>query len=213
MPAPEYSAADFLGALQTLMPRGRVWPRDPDAVQTKVLSGLAQIYERATKRANNLIVDAFPGTTYELLPEWEETLGLPDPCAGTSPTVQARRAQVVARFAGTGGQSVAYMTAFAKNLGYDIYVVQFVPARAGNLRAGKPACGSDWAFAWRVDAPPNTVYPFLAGQSSAGEPLSSDGNAVLECELQKICPAHTKVYFSYAYRLDENFVLDTSPLA
>lgn len=197
MPAPEYSAADFLGALQALMPRGRVWPREPDAVQTKALSGLTPVYERSTKRANNLITDAFPGTTYELLPEWEETLGLPDPCAGASPTIQARRGQVVARFAGNGGQSVGYMIAFAQNMGYTVTITQFVPARAGNLRAGMAVCSTEWAFAWRVNAPLNTIYPFIAGYSAAGEPLSSDGNAVLECELKRIAPAHTKVYFSY----------------
>jgi uncharacterized protein YmfQ (DUF2313 family) len=198
MAAPIYTAADFLAALQALMPRGRAWSRDSDSVQAKALSGLTPTYERSTKRANNLIVDAFPGTAYELLPEWEASLGLPDPCAGQSPTIQARRAQVVARFSGTGGQSVPYMIAFAKNLGYTITITQFIPARAGNLRAGQSVSGSDWAHAWRVNAPTNTSYQFLAGYSAAGEPLSSDGNQVLECELKQIAPAHTTVFFSYS---------------
>ncbi len=197
MPAPAYTAADFLAALQSLMPRGRVWPREPDATQTKALSGLTPVYERNTQRANHLLVDAFPATAYELLPEWESTLGLPDPCAGPSPTVQARRAQVVARFAATGGQSVAYMTSFAKNLGYTITITQYVPARAGNLRAGQPTCNNDWAHAWRVNALLVTSYPFRAGYSAAGEPLSSVGNTVLECELKQIAPAHTTVFFKY----------------
>jgi hypothetical protein len=34
MPVSNYSAADYLGALQALLPRGRVWPRDPDAAGT-----------------------------------------------------------------------------------------------------------------------------------------------------------------------------------
>jgi uncharacterized protein YmfQ (DUF2313 family) len=51
-----------------------------------VLSGFTPAFERLTARANNLLIDAFPGSTYELLPEWEATLGLPDPCAGEAPT-------------------------------------------------------------------------------------------------------------------------------
>ena len=109
MLAPNLTSADYLRAFQALMPRGRVWPRDQDAIQTQVLSGLTQIYSRQTGRSNYLLADSFPGTTYELLPEWESTLGLPDPCAGESPTVQQRRAQVVARLASGGGQSGLYL--------------------------------------------------------------------------------------------------------
>lgn len=198
MRAPAYTADDYLAALQALMPRGRVWPRDPDAVQTDFLSGLAPSCERVSDRANQLLVDGFPETTNELLTEWEQSLGLPDPCAGASPTLQARRAQVVARFAGGGGQSVPYIISYAANLGYTITITQFVPARVGLLHAGDPLNGPDWAFAWRVNASTYTLLPFRAGISAAGEPLSFNGNAVLECELKAIAPAHTTVFFKYS---------------
>lgn len=197
MSAPFYTTADYLAALQALMPRGRVWPRDPDATQTKALSGLTPTYERQNVAANNLLVDGFPSTAYQLLPEWEETLGLPDPCAGTSPTLQGRRAQVVARFTGVGGQSAAYMISYAASLGYSITITQFAPARTGLIRAGQPACGPDWAHAWRVNAALNTVVRARAGASVAGDPLASWSNQVLECELREIAPAHTIIIFSY----------------
>lgn len=195
--APLYTAADYLSALQSLLPRGRAWPRAPDAVQTSALSGLTLIYERSNLRANQLLVDAFPATTVELLPEWEAALGLPDPCAGPAPTLQGRRAQVIARFTAVGGQSIAYIKSFALSLGFSIDITQFIPARAGILRAGRPLCGNDFAYAWRVTAALNTSFAFRAGMSAAGEPLSSIANAVLECELRKIAPAHTTVFFAY----------------
>lgn len=196
MAAPQYSAQDFLQALQALMPRGRVWPRDPDAVQTRVLSGLAQVYERQTIRANQLLADAFPLTTYELLPEWETTLGLPDPCAGPAPTAAARRAQVLAKLQAQGGQSVAYFIAVAASLGYSITIKQYVPARAGLLRAGDPLNGNDWAHAWQVTSPTYTVHKAQAGVLAAGEPLAYWGDTVLACELSSIKPAHTVLLFS-----------------
>ncbi|MCA8264789.1 MULTISPECIES: YmfQ family protein [Burkholderia cepacia complex] len=198
MLAPNFTAADFLKALQGLMPRGRVWPRATDAVQTKVLSGLAPSYERQTARANYLLVDAFPATAYELLPEWEETLGLPDPCAGPAPTIPQRQSQVVARFVGNGGPSIAELIQFAANLGYTVTITQFVEARAGQLKAGDPCCGTDWSFAWQVNAPLNTVVFALAGAMAAGDALASWGNAVLECELRAIAPAHTILIFAYS---------------
>ena len=195
--APAYTAADYLSALQSLLPRGHAWPRAPDAVQTSALAGLTPIYARQNLRANHLLVDGFPTTTVELLPEWEAALGLPDPCAGPAPTLQGRRAQVVARFTAAGGQSINYMKSFALSLGYAIDITQFIPARAGILRAGQPLCGNAFAHAWRVSTPLHSSFAFRAGLSMAGEPLTSISNAVLECELRKVAPAHTVVFFNY----------------
>ncbi len=198
MLAPNFKAADFLAAMQALLPRGRVWPRDPDTVQTKVLSGLAPSYERQTARANYLLVDAFPSTTYELLPEWESTLGLPDPCAGEAPSVRARRAQVIARLTASGGASIPQLVAFAATLGYTVSITQFTQARAGMLKAGQPCCGYDWNFAWKITAPINTVVQAVAGSMAAGDPLAWWGNKVLECEFRAVMPAHTVPIFAYA---------------
>jgi uncharacterized protein YmfQ (DUF2313 family) len=198
MLAPNYTTADFLKALQGLLPRGRIWPRAADAVQTQVLSGLAPSYARATARANYLLNDAFPATTYELLPEWESTLGLPDPCAGAAPSIAQRQGQVLARFVGVGGPSIANLTAFAANLGYTVTITQFAPARVGQSRVGQPLCGPAWAFAWQITAPLNTVIRSRVGISAAGDPLASWGNSVLECEFKAIMPAHTIPIFAYA---------------
>ncbi|EIN02302.1 hypothetical protein WQE_04917 [Paraburkholderia hospita] len=197
MRAPIYTAADFLKAMQGLLPRGRVWPRDSDAVQTKVLSGLAPSYERSAARANYLLVDAFPATTYELLPEWESTLGLPDPCAGVAPSIAQRQAQVVARFVSIGGPTIQSLTKFAANLGYTVTINQFMEARAGQTRAGDPCNGTAWSFAWQVTAPLNTVTYAQAGAAAAGDPLTSWGNSVLECEMKAVMPAHTIPIFTY----------------
>ncbi|SIT43655.1 conserved hypothetical protein [Paraburkholderia piptadeniae] len=198
MLAPILTDADFLTVLQALMPRGRVWPRDADAVQTKTLAGCAPTFTRLTARANQLLVDGFPASTYELLPEWESSLGLPDPCAGAAPTIAQRQQQVVARFANSGGQSIEYFIEFAANLGYAITIEQYTQARAGILKAGDPCCGYDWNFAWKITAPLNTVIRAVAGAMAAGDPLAAWGNAVLECEVNAVKPAHTIPIFAYA---------------
>lgn len=198
MAAPTLTAADFLRAFQALLPRGRVWPRDQDAVQTKTFAGLAPSYVRNYNRAAYLLTDAFPATATELLPEWESTLGLPDPCAGTSPTIQQRRNQVVARFANGGGQSIPYFVNFAAQLGYTVTITQYTQARAGMLKAGQPVNGYDWNFAWKITAPLNTVVRAVAGAMAAGDPLAAWGNNVLECEFRAIMPAHTIPIFAYA---------------
>jgi uncharacterized protein YmfQ (DUF2313 family) len=159
---------------------------------------LAPCYERQTARANYLLIDSFPSTTYELLPEWESTLGLPDPCAGVAPTVQQRRTQVVARLTNVGGASIPYIVGFAASLGYAISITQFAPARVGQSRVGQPLCGVAWAFAWQINASLNTIVRSRVGAAAVGEPLAAWGNAVLECELRAVMPAHTIPIFSYS---------------
>ncbi len=197
MPAPSYSAADYQAALQALLPRGRIWPRDADATQNQVVAGLTAIYERHNARANQLLVDAFPATTYELLPEWEETLGLPDACAGALPTVAQRRNAVLSKFTGTGGQSAAYFITHAAALGFTITITNFTPFRLGQQRMGDSLGSPDWAHTWAVNSALNTLIPFRMSVSVMGDPLEIWGNTVLECALKAIAPAHTVLQFRY----------------
>ncbi|MBB3256853.1 uncharacterized protein YmfQ (DUF2313 family) [Paraburkholderia bannensis] len=215
MAAPNYAASDFASAIHALMPRGLVWPRDPASVQAQVIAGLSPTWQRHTAANNQLLVDAFPATSVELLPEWESTLGLPDPCAGESPTLQGRQQQVVARLTNSGGQSIPYYTAFAKALGFEVTVTEFTPFRVGQQSIGAALGTQDWAFTWRINAPAQTVTYFSTGQSYVGQALASWGSAVLECELRTIKPAHTYLNFAYGETgaLDLTFILGQSSLA
>jgi len=197
MSVPNYQASDFVGAIHALMPRGIAWPKDPSSIMGQVIAGLAPTWVRHTQANNNLLVDAFPATAVQLLPEWESALGLPDPCAGESPTLAGRQQQVVARFTNSGGQSIPYFIAFAKTLGYSVTATEFTPFRVGQQAMGSPVANQDWGFTWQINSPLNTVSYFRTGQSNVGQPLASWGNAVLQCELTAIKPAHTYLNFAY----------------
>jgi uncharacterized protein YmfQ (DUF2313 family) len=194
---PERSAADYLAALKALLPTGAVWPRDAGSSPVRVLQGVATSVARLRARADALLVDAYPSTTYELLPEWEATLGLPDPCAGGSPSLPQRQQQVAAQLTAQGGQSVAYFIGQAKALGFEISITQFAVARIGAARIGEPVNGEAWAHAWRVVAPAQTVTLARIGASGIGDPLASWGNAVLTCALSRLRPAHTVLQIGY----------------
>ncbi|WP_131753604.1 YmfQ family protein [Burkholderia vietnamiensis] len=185
MAAPTFTAADFLKALQALLPRGLVWPRDPNATQTAVLSGFTPTLQRLTDAASALLVDAFPATSVNLLTEWESTLGLPDPCAGESPTIAKRQAQVVMRLANSGGQSIPFFYKQAELIGCSIIIEVHAPFAAGSSGMGDPIGGTEWANVWTVWLPFNDT-PGAAQYW---------GNAVLECEFETWAPAHTVLQF------------------
>ncbi|EHM03452.1 hypothetical protein HMPREF9946_00100 [Acetobacteraceae bacterium AT-5844] len=198
MPSPlSRTAADYLVALRALLPRGSVWPREPGTTLTAVLRGVAVHVARLRARADALLTDAFPATALELLPEWEQTLGLPDLCIGDDPTLRQRQARVVARLTARGGQSVPYITAVAGDLGFAISIEEFAPARADALAVDEPLYDEAWAHTWRVHAPETTVLDFLADASCADEPLAIWGNEALQCALSRLRPAHTVLQFAY----------------
>jgi uncharacterized protein YmfQ (DUF2313 family) len=197
MSAPAYSAADFLQALQSLLPRGAAWPRDPDSVQTQVLLGLVQTNARLVARANNLLAESNPISTTELLPEWESTLDLPDPLLGQLPTIQARRGVVVSKFSNSGGQSAAYFINQAAQMGYTITINNNAPFRVGQSYVGQPLGLQDWFFTWSINSPSNAVHHFSVGQSAVGEPLNYWSNLALATEMNEISPAHTILNVNY----------------
>lgn len=198
MPPPVFSATDYATQFQRLLPRGRVWHRGWGLVQAADILALMPNWARLHVRLNDLIREIFPCTTTELLPEWEATLGLPDPCVDPPlSTVQQRQAAVCTKFAARGGQSIAYFEALAAALGYSITITEFAPFRAGINHAGDPVYGAAWGYVWRVESTAETIWAFSAGTSAAGEPLRAWGNAALECALRAVAPAHTILQFAY----------------
>lgn len=198
MSALSLTSENFQRLIQKLMPRGPIWPREPDSVQAQIAGALAPTYERNTSAANNLLVDSFPATAFNLLPEWENTLGLPDPCAGQYPLISERQSQVVGRLVSRGGNmSILYYVSFAATLGYEITIKTFSPFRAGRSAAGDLCCDNRWSNAWLVKAPQFTIKYFSAS-GAAGDPLASWGSTALQCELQRLSPAHTILMFNYS---------------
>lgn len=178
-----FKAVDYRTAFQALMPRGPVWPRDPDAVQTKVIDGLVQSYERSDAAAGQLLVEAFPATTTAMLEEWESSLGLPDPQAGQAPIIEKRRRAVVSRLVGSYGASAAGLKAFAAVFGFNLTISTFAPFRAGQSSAGHPAASEAWAFAFAIGLTPMADPPF-------SDPIGDWDKAFVTAGLRRIAPAH-----------------------
>jgi uncharacterized protein YmfQ (DUF2313 family) len=181
MAGPVFSADDYAQAMASLLPRGRAWPRDPDTNLAALMRALAEIYAQSGAAAAGLIDDVFPATTNNFLTEWEETLGLPDPCTVPAATVIQRRNSILAKLVGTPGQTPAYYIAVAAALGFTVTITE----------------GAAGTHQWTINASLNNIVYFKAGISVAGDPLASWGNSELECRLNMLKPAHTQLLFAY----------------
>ncbi len=209
MAAPQYLAADFVAAMQALMPRGRAWPREAAATLTQVLAGFAESFEDSTAAANALIVDAFPGTSVNLLTEWEETLGLTSSgvVGGSSFTVESgvdsplapttvgglttaqRDAAVVAALVDTGGSSASYFITLAAALGITITITQFSHYTV-NSAVSQPITSDEWASVWQVNAPIAAAIPY-SSKYDVVQATPGFGNPQLESLFGRAKPAHT----------------------
>jgi uncharacterized protein YmfQ (DUF2313 family) len=187
-----------LEELLALLPPGWAWPREAGSTLGGTLAAPAAVLADLERGMADLLAEADPAQAGVLLEEWEAAYGLPDPCVGEGATVQERRAALLARIRGLGGSSPAFFIALAATLGFSpVTIEEFRPFRADAGRAGQPLNNSPWMFTWRVHAPVQTILYFRAGVSAAGEPLSRASNALLECVLARLKPAHTVLQFAY----------------
>lgn len=193
-----HTVDEYGNLLKNLLPPGTAFPREPGTDLEKVLLGCAAELSRLESRADALAIDVNPLDTNELLTDWERAAGLPDKCAGTlETTVQGRRNALIAKLNATGGQSIAYFISVAAQLGYTITIDTYNPFQVGISTVGQALTNGAWAFAWRINAPEQSIIVFKVGLSTVGEALRTWGNDALECKIRQLGPAHTVPIFAY----------------
>lgn len=206
----------FQGLLASLLPTGPAFTRDQESVLQTLLAGFADELAQVDLSASALQLEIDPRSTDSLLSDWEKLLGLPDPCLGDPGSVAARRGLVVARLTQQPSASRDSIKAFAAALGFTIDIVEYQPFRAGfssagdsltnwqaGFRCGASGCGDalennlGWAFAWSVVATQASSFHFRAGISAAGDPLQVVSNALLQCGVGRLNPAHLLLSFLF----------------
>lgn len=192
------TAADYREQFQSLLPPGPAWPRDTDVYTTRLFAGLAEEFTRVDYRAQQLIEEADPRTTFELLPDWERAAGLPDGCvssSGTELSTAQRRDALVGRLTMLGAQSPAYFVALAASLGYAITITEF-EEHSVESSVEDYLYGPEWVHAWQVNGVENTIVEKTV-EDSVDDPLASWTNVILECVLRRFKPAHSILLFNY----------------
>lgn len=101
------TSADWIRTLYGLLGRGLIWTREEGRRLTKLITGASDEFVRVHNRAGDLMEEADPQTTTEMLPDWERVAGLPE--FGYAPTAVAdRRDTLLGKLASQGGQDLQY---------------------------------------------------------------------------------------------------------
>lgn len=127
-PAP--TIGRYTAALQDLLPVGKAWTRVLGSNSAKLLTGLAQEFERVHSRASDLLLrEMSPGTSIELLADWERNLGLPDDCAPALTSVSDRQAAAGAKWAARGSTSSASRIGEAEEIAANLEYAEVIVRR------------------------------------------------------------------------------------
>lgn len=192
-----FSIDDYTMAFRALLPRGRAWSRSPDSTIGQLTDALAAMPEQVDADAQQLLIDAFPTTTTALISEWDSSLGIPDPCSGPPATLVDNRAQIVARLASTGGQSVPYLLQVINAFGFVASITEYSAAAPGVWAPnGVIKKTADWHHTFSVDLTPASVS-LLTVTSDVTQPLGALNLQALDCILQRIKPAHTQYFYRF----------------
>ena len=194
---PVYGTADFRLALARLLPRGRIWRVDSSSMAMATMGALAPTYTRSAAAAAQLLIDASPATTVNLLTEWEESLGLPDPCTPLDPSVEQRSAAVRAKFGARGSLTTAYFVALAAALGFAISITEYTPFTV-DMPVDGPLYEPAWAYVWQVNAPAVVTSYFSVDESGVDDPLETYDAPGLTCRILANAPADTVVLFAFS---------------
>lgn len=189
--------AEAIGAsLARRLPLG--WALAGASVVRLLLDVIASSLATAEREAAELMDEIDPRMAVRLLPDFERVLG-PDPCGRDLGELSLSQRQRLAhqRWTARGGQSIPYFVALAARAGVAIEIEEFWPSVAGHLRAGQRLVPQGEQFSWRVKLKLIDRWHFRARRNRAGDRLGGFTLSDIECEIRRLKPAHTQVYFSY----------------
>jgi uncharacterized protein YmfQ (DUF2313 family) len=189
-----YLPTDWANQAMAYLPNGLAWNKNPSSNLYNAVLALTGTFVNHQTSAANLLTDAFPASTVDLLPEWQATLGLPDDCSPAAPTLAQAQQQVLSRFAGVLGQSVPFLIQFAASLGFTITITEFGVPTPDNYCYAPQANTANYV---QINLPDVQLAFFEVGTGEAGDPLVSTASfESLECEIDRVLPATAVPFFT-----------------
>lgn len=176
------TAEDYKNALIALTPIGICWPTENNSTWVTLLEALAQEFARVDSRSIDLLDEAFPNTSTELLENWERVVGLPDAFSDPNATIEERQKAVMFKLQARGGQSAEYLSSLINALGYENEVLDPTPYVADKGTAGGYLFSESW-----------THYFLVIVHGT----LTTEQKATFEARFKTVIPAQTIPVFIY----------------
>ena len=191
---------DYSHQIDELLPRGPIWKRTPGGALDAVLYALGREAARVDARINQVIEESDPRTSIEELARWCDDSGIPSACleAIADPSQEQMRQELLAKITSNLGLTAAFFESLAGTLGYQAKVTTFTEHDV-NDDVEHPLYEKQWTTVMTlgITIRSNGNAEYLDVTWGADEPLARWGNALLECVIRALAPAHVYVIFMY----------------
>lgn len=190
----------YVQQLTSLLPTGQAWNTEPGSNLMAMLRVFAAELAQLHGRADRIMIEALPSSTFDLLEDWEKAAGLPDSCSPLADTRPERIDALVSKIKRLGGQSPQFFIDLAESLGYEIEITEFRPFLCGINHCGTDHLteGHDIRFIWYVTVLNAKLLYLRCGEGTIDQRLLDFRQADdLACVLMKLKPAHTELIIGY----------------
>lgn len=180
MDTTEQLTKNYIQQLENLLPRGPAWNEND-----KLMTGLAPAFAAVHQRVNDFINESNPSRTIELIDRWEYCLDLPDSCSISGvDTIAQRQQRLFVKFNLTGAITEDFYLSVLNAFGYTNATIETFT-------------DEEMAYTWQVNMGAETAITEMTCLGSCIDSLRTWGDTTAECVLDKLCPSHTILIFSY----------------
>lgn len=159
-----------LDCLLSFLPNGDVWTRGRCTWMARLMWAPARALCDFQDLVEYFVYYEFsPLTAVYMLPEWEEFLGLPDPCF-TPNTLKERQVAAFAKWTFDSVPSPSFFSELGKNLGMNDIEIEYIylgtMLEYGDEMGGEMK-GPDWEYTWKIkykSGPWNQAFECLVNQ-------------------------------------------------
>ena len=186
--------------VNALLPRGPIWFRRVGSTIDAVLYALAMEAARVDERAHAVIEESDPRTSTEELSLWFEEWGIPSEClaAIADPSREQMRQERLAKITSNLGLTAAFFESLAGTLGFHAKVESTKPFTCAS-RVDHGLFDDSWSSVMTliISIEEDGGLRYFDVSCGVDEPLGRWGNALLECMIRALAPAHVFVIFFY----------------
>lgn len=195
-----FTVDDYDQALDRLLPRGPIWKRVPGSMLDAVLHSIAIELARIDAKADKVLDEADPRTSFDLLDHWFTDWGIPSACLTTlsDPTLEEKRRQLIAKILSGSSLTTQFFKDMAETLGYEAEIVTY-SAFTVNDSVDKGLYGTEWntAYSMGVKVKAISTQRIFNTTWTVDQPLSVWGDRLFECLMRELIPAHVTAIFEY----------------
>jgi uncharacterized protein YmfQ (DUF2313 family) len=182
------TAQEWAGYYASMMPPGEALDLSEGGLFWHTFQALGFELARFDSLVDELIAEADPSTTTELIGDWERMLALPRVCQTPPVGLALRRSLVLALLTRSPDLSPQMLIDALAVIGADVTIKEYFPESV----PGDLPLSNRWKYDVTIAPDWGVIQEFEIGLSQTGDPLGTVEAGDLDCFLDELEPAYAE---------------------